>query len=87
MTKMKMNRDLRNGTNVPFFGEVLVESPPVTALGATIFTAALADCGLVKKAMVGREVQKKRAGRRPIEWRTTTRRRGVNRHPQTAGTY
>ena len=52
----KMNRDKRS--NVPFFGELLVESPG-TAVGATIFTAALADCGLVKKAMVGRGVQKK----------------------------
>ena len=39
-------------------------------MGATIFTAALADCGLVKKAMVGRRVKKrkKRAGR-PMEGR------------------
>jgi hypothetical protein len=52
----------RNG---PFLGEVLVESPPEIALGATIFTAALADCGLVKKAMVGRGVQKK--GQRDVQ--------------------
>lgn len=48
-------------------------------MGATIFTAALADCGLVKKAMAGREVKrrKKRAGR-PME----VGEREVNRHPQ-----
>jgi len=51
------------GTVLPFLGDVLVGSPE-TALGATIFTAALADCALVKKAMVGRGVKRiKRAGR------------------------
>jgi hypothetical protein len=49
--------DVKNG--LPFFGDVLTESPG-TGLGATIFTAALADCGLVKKAMVRRGVKKKR---------------------------
>ena len=44
--------DLRN--SLPFFGEVLIGSAE-TALGATIFTAALADCGLEKKAIVGLE--------------------------------
>jgi hypothetical protein len=61
----KMRGDLRN--SLPFLGDVLLGSPE-TPLGATIFTAALADCGLVKKAMVGRGVtrRKKRAGR-PME--------------------
>lgn len=36
---------------LPFFGDVFVGSAG-SALGATIFTAALADCGLAKKAMV-----------------------------------
>jgi len=52
----KVRGDLRN--SLPFFGDVLIGSSG-TVLGATIFTAALADCGLVKKAMVGRGVQKK----------------------------
>jgi hypothetical protein len=52
----KMRGDLES--RLPFFGDVLIESPG-TALGATIFTAALADCGLVKKAMVGRGVKRK----------------------------
>jgi hypothetical protein len=58
----KMRGYLRN--SLPFFGDVLLGSSE-TAVGATIFTAALADCGLVKKAMVGREVKrrKKRIGR------------------------
>ena len=38
-------------SSLPFFGDVFVGSAG-TALGATIFTAALADCGLAKKAMV-----------------------------------
>ncbi len=38
-------------SRLPFFGDVLVGSPE-TAAGETIFTAALADCGLAKKAMV-----------------------------------
>jgi hypothetical protein len=64
----KMNRIYgTEGRNVPFLGEVLEESPPEPeiALGATILTAALADCGLVKKAMVGRGVQKK--GQRGVQ--------------------
>jgi hypothetical protein len=43
--RTEMRGDLWN--NPPFFGDALVESPG-TAVGATIFTAALADCGLVK---------------------------------------
>jgi len=53
----KVRGDLQN--SLPFFGDVLLESPG-TALGATIFTAALADCGLVKKAMVGRGVKRRK---------------------------
>jgi hypothetical protein len=52
----KMRGDL--ASRLPFFGDVLIESPGAT-LGATIFTAALADCGLVKKAMVGPGVKRK----------------------------
>jgi hypothetical protein len=61
----KMKGDLQ--ISLPFLGDVLLGSPE-TVLGATIFTAALADCGLVKKAMVGRgrTERKKRAGR-PME--------------------
>ena len=59
-----MRVDLRN--SLPFFGEDLIGSAE-TALGATIFTAALADCGLVKKAMVGLGV--KRRAVRPMKWR------------------
>jgi hypothetical protein len=60
----KMRGDLES--RLPFFGDVLIESPG-TALGATIFTAALADCGLVKKAMVGRGGEEKKRAGRPIE--------------------
>jgi len=49
------------GTALPFFGDVLLGSPE-TRLGATIFTAALADCGLVKKAMVCRGVKRRKKG-------------------------
>jgi len=45
------------GTVLPFLGDVLVGSPE-TALGAAIFTAALADCGQVKKATVSRGVKR-----------------------------
>ena len=44
-------------TVLPFLGDVLVGLPE-TALGATIFTATLADCGLVKKAMVSCRVKR-----------------------------
>jgi hypothetical protein len=57
-----------------FFGDVLIGSSE-TALGGTIFTAALADCGLVKKAMVDREV-KRRKKEQGVRWRGE-----VNRHP------
>jgi hypothetical protein len=63
------------GTALPFFGDVLIGSSE-TALGGTIFTAALADCGLVKKAMVDREV-KRRKKEQGVRWRGE-----VNRHPQ-----
>jgi hypothetical protein len=63
--------------NIPFFGEDLVESPR-TGLGATIFTAALADCGLVKKAMIGRVGQKKGTRRRVRVTATLGQR---HRHP------
>jgi hypothetical protein len=54
------------GRALPFFGDVLIGSLE-TALGATIFTAALADCGLVKKAMVDREVKRRKKGAgRPV---------------------
>jgi hypothetical protein len=55
-----MREGLRN--NLPFFGDDLIGSSE-TGLGATIFTAALADCGLVKKAMVGRGVKRRKRGR------------------------
>lgn len=60
----EMRGDLQD--SLPFLGDVFIESPGTT-LGATIFTAALADCGLVKKAMVGRGVKRKRESERPME--------------------
>jgi hypothetical protein len=60
----KMRGYLRN--SLPFFGDVLIGSSE-TVLGATIFTAALAECGLVKKAMVGRELRRKKRAGRPME--------------------
>ena len=83
----KMRGDSEN--SLPFFGDVLRESPG-SALGATIFTAALADCGLVKKAMVGRGVRRGKAVERQTDTHTAHAQPNLirscpqHRNPQTS---